>query len=224
MKKIILSISLSIFASGILAADMKPYIEAQLGYADLRDVDINSLSGTGFSTSGNIKLKYDSDTTYGFEVGVADVNTNLRLGASYSRAEFDFESGSFSGTATVFGTTYGPASASFTRADLGNDANSLKAEVNLYMLNAYYDFKTDSALTPFLGAGIGMADIKDTKDNELALSLSGGAKYNFDKNLYIGLKGSYVTVNGPTLNVDNADIRLDRVDLAKAEVLLGANF
>lgn len=227
MKKIFITAALiGAFSNLTLAADMKPYIEGQLGYANLNDVDSKTLSDSvgNVRVSGKLNLKYDSDATYGFEIGAKDVGIeNLRIGASYSRAEFDFKSAGLSATiSTDAGAT--TISGSASRSQLGSYASSLDAKLNLYMLNAYYDFKNSSAFTPFVGAGIGFADIKNTKDNEFAFSLSAGGKYNINNNLYLGAKGSYVRVNGPTIQVDGGDYGTEDVDLWKAEALLGYQF
>lgn len=226
MKKLLIAAVAAAISSGALAADLKPYIEGQLGYAKLNDVDTKTISDSigDVRLTGKLNNRYDSDTTYGFEFGVKDLGIeNFRIGASYSRAEFDFKSAGLTGTlSTNAGST--SISGTASRSDLGSYASTLDAKINLYMLNAYYDFKNSSALTPFVGAGIGLADIKNTKDNEFAYSLSAGAKYNINNNLYLGAKGSYVRVNGPTIQVDGGDYGLEDVDLRKAEVLLGYQF
>jgi opacity protein-like surface antigen len=226
MKKLLIAAVVAAISSGALAADLKPYIEGQLGYANLNDVDSRTVSDSigNVRLSGKLKNNYDSDATYGFEIGAKNVGIeNLRLGASYSRAEFDFKSAGLTGTiSTDAGST--TISGSASRSQLGSYASTLDAKLNLYMLNAYYDFKNSSAFTPFIGAGIGFADIKNTKDNEFAFSLNAGGKYNINDNLYLGAKGSYVRVNGPTIQVDGGDYGLEDVDLWKAEALLGYQF
>jgi opacity protein-like surface antigen len=230
MKKLLITAVVAAISSGALAADLKPYIEGQLGYANLNDVDTKTLnvSGTNFTAAAKLNMKYDSDATYGGEIGLSGiVIPNFRIGASYSRSEFDFKNATLaaSGTATINGTSYSASGVgTVNRADLGSLAGQFDAKINLYMLNAYYDFKNSSQFTPFVGVGIGLADIKNTKDNELAYSASAGGKYNFNDNLYLGLKGSYVRVNSPTINVDSVDIALKDVDMWKAEALLGYQF
>lgn len=230
MKKLLIAASIATISSVAIAAELKPYIEGQLGYANLNDVDTKTLnvSGTNFRAAAKLNMKYDSDATYGGEIGLSDfLMPNFRIGASYSRSEFDFKNAnlSASGTATINGVNYsGAGTANVTRADMGNLADQVDAKLNLYMLNAYYDFKNSTQFTPFVGVGIGLADIKNTKDNEFAYSASAGGKYNFNNNLYLGVKGSYVRVNAPTVRVDSVDVALEDVDLWKAEALLGYQF
>jgi opacity protein-like surface antigen len=225
MKKLLIASLLALPIISV-ASDLKPYIEGQLGYANLNDVDSKTVSDSigNVRLSGKLNLKYDSDATYGFEIGAKNVGIeNLRLGASYSRAEFDFKSTGLTGTiSTDAGSS--TISGSASRSQLGSYASTLDAKINLYMLNAYYDFKNSSAFTPFIGAGIGFADVKNTKDNEFAFSLNAGGKYHINDNLYLGAKGSYIRVNGPTIQVDGGDYGLEDVDLWKAEALLGYQF
>jgi opacity protein-like surface antigen len=89
------------------------------------------------------------------------------------------------------------------------------------MANAYYDIKNASAFTPFIGFGVGMADIKNAKDNEFAWSASVGGKYNIDKNMYLGLKGSYTSVSGIT---DKIGLEYKDMDAYSAHALLGYQF
>jgi opacity protein-like surface antigen len=156
MKKLLIAAVVAAISSGALAADLKPYIEGQLGYANLNDVDSKTVSDSigNVQLSGKLKNNYDSDATYGFEIGAKNVGIeNLRLGASYSRAEFDFKSAGLTGTiSTDAGST--SISGSASRSQLGSYASTLDAKLNLYMLNAYYDFKNSSAFTPFIGAGM----------------------------------------------------------------------
>jgi opacity protein-like surface antigen len=98
---------------------------------------------------------------------------------------------------------------------------NLDNSVKLYMANAYYDIKNASAFTPFIGFGVGMADIKNAKDNEFAWSASVGGKYNIDKNMYLGLKGSYTSVNGIT---DKIGLEYKDMDAYSAHALLGYQF
>ena len=143
MKKLLIAAAVAAISTGALAADLKPYVEGQLGYANLNDVDTKTVSDSigNVRLSGKLNNKYDSDATYGFEIGVKGVGIeNLRIGASYSRAEFDFKSAGVTGTiSTDAGST--SISEKVSRSQLGSYASSLDAKINLYMLNAYYDVK-----------------------------------------------------------------------------------
>ena len=273
MKKLLIAAVVATISSGALAADLKPYIEGQVGYLNADDIDTKTYSGSlsDSSLNGKLKLKYDSDVIWGGEVGLRDVGgiPNLRIGASYSRAEIDLDTLTILANGTTLikntaGTTVGSASANaslaldrggvsasgtVTYTDNGgttgvaasgrvanaslaptfvtakNDLlNGLKKDINLYMANAYYDFKNSTPFTPYVGAGLGLASIKDTKGTELAYSLMAGAKYNINNNVYVGAKGTYTRVNSPTSNKYGVDIELDDIDLWRADAVVGYEF
>ena len=221
MRKILLLLAL--ISSSALAAELKPYLEGQLGFASLDDVDTKPYTasvGEGTATA-SAKIKYDHSVSGGFEIGANNVGIeNLRIGASYNRMKFDMDkvTGSIDGFVGVDTFNAGPG-------DITEAVKSLNValdnSVNLYMANAYYDIKNASAFTPFVGLGMGMANIQNAKDNEFAWSASVGGKYNIDKNMYLGLKGSYTSVNGIT---DKIGLEYKDMDAYSAHALLGYQF
>ena len=226
MKKLLIAAVVAAISSGALAADLKPYIEGQLGWSNLDDVQSETLSTPldGGSASASFKTKYDSTVSGGFELGIKNIGIeNLRLGASYQTMKFDMEK--VTGTATLTGTAETLLPNAVYTGDITSNVRSvginLDNRVNLYMANAYYDFKNSSPFTPFLGFGIGMADIKNAKDNEFAWSAHLGGKYNITPNVYLGLKGSYTGVKGIT---DKLGIQYDDFDAYSGHALLGYEF
>lgn len=226
MKKLFIAAAVAAISSGALAADLKPYIEGQLGWSNLDDVKTKTYSASfdGGTASGNIKTEYDSSISGGIELGIKNVAIeNLRLGASYQTMKFDMEK--VTGTATFAGTGQNYINNGTYTGDITTDIRSagisLDNRVNLYMVNAYYDIKNSSAFTPFVGFGIGMADVKNAKDNEFAWSASVGGKYNITPNVYLGLKASYVGVNGIT---DKLGIKYEDHDAYSGQALLGYEF
>lgn len=221
MRKILLLLAL--ISSSALAAELKPYLEGQLGFASLDDVDtkLNGAIGGGTATA-SAKIKYDHSVSGGFEIGANNVGIeNLRIGVSYNRMKFDMDKVTGSITTTgVTGFDNGTLTGDIT-STVRSAGISLDNSVNLYMANAYYDIKNASAFTPFVGLGVGMADIKHAKDNEFAWSASVGGKYNIDKNMYLGLKGSYTSVNGIT---DKIGLEYKDMDAYSAHALLGYQF
>ena len=221
MRKILLLLAL--ISSSALAADLKLYIEGQLGRSSLKDADIKPFSGAIGDvtiTQATAKIEYDHSVSGGFEIGANNVGIeNLRIGASYNRMKFDMDKV----TGSISGTSVG-GSLDLT-GDITEAVKSLNValdnSVNLYMANAYYDIKNASAFTPFVGLGMGMANIQNAKDNEFAWSASVGGKYNIDKNMYLGLKGSYTSVNGIT---DKIGLEYKDMDAYSAHALLGYQF
>ena len=221
MRKILLLLAL--ISSSALAAELKPYLEGQLGFASLDDVD-TKLSGAigGGTATASAKIEYDHSVSGGFEIGANNVGIeNLRIGVSYSRMKFDMDKVTGSITTTgVTGFDDGTLTGDIT-STVRSGGISLDNSVNLYMANAYYDIKNASAFTPFVGLGMGMANIQNAKDNEFAWSASVGGKYNIDKNMYLGLKGSYTSVNGIT---DKIGLEYKDMDAYSAHALLGYQF
>jgi opacity protein-like surface antigen len=130
------------------------------------------------TSSSTINTKFDSDVNYAAEIGVKDVaGTGIRIGASYTHVELDYRA---------------------HRTSNGTVAESSKSTSKMYLLNAYYDFKTGTELTPFVGLGLGMSDTDGSKDNEFIYGLHGGAQYKITNNVYVGAKGSFLRANGIT--------------------------
>jgi opacity protein-like surface antigen len=203
LKKVIADIAVvAALSSSLFVHAATPFVEGQIGVANVNDVDAN-----GASLNGSIQ--YDSSATYGVEFGFKDVIApNVRIGGSINTMKFDAKGGIIDGV-------------SVTAAEAVAQGYHWDNRATLYMLNAYYDFKTDSQFTPFLGIGIGVADIKYAKNGEFAVSLSAGAKYNIDKNLYVGAKAAYTHVNGPK---DDFAVQYSGLNLYSANVSLGYEF
>jgi opacity protein-like surface antigen len=221
MRQILLLLAL--ISSSALAAELKPYLEGQLGFASLDDVDtkLSGAIGGGIATA-SAKIEYDHSVSGGFEIGADNVGIeNLRIGVSYNRMKFDMDKVTGTITTTeVAGFDDGTLTGDIT-STVRSGGISLDNSVNLYMANAYYDIKNASAFTPFVGLGVGMANIQNAKDNEFAWSASVGGKYNIDKNMYLGLKGSYTSVNGIT---DKIGLEYKDMDAYSAHALLGYQF
>ena len=102
-------------------------------------------------------------------------------------------------------------------------------DVNLYMLNYYYDFNSllpstvsfNESFVPFLGVGVGAAHFSNGQNTEFARSLYGRAKYYFNEIIYVGTKLSYTTITGPE---DYNEIEFDNVTTTAVSVLLGFEF
>ena len=198
------------------------YIEGQVNYTQVQDIDLKNFTGTisNGRTFENLKgkLGYDSDIGYGVEVGVSEfLNKNFRLGLSYGANKIELKKAT-----EVSGLSNGdplPSSAT-TKAvrDLGLNFDS---NVKIYSLNAYYDFNNFNSFVPFVGVGLGQADILNAKDKELSKSLYLGARYLVDKNIYIGGKGTYSMIDGPE---DKNGMKYDDISLYAVTLSVGYQF
>ena len=196
------------------------YIEGQVNYNQVDDVDTKTYSGTaGGLTFLNLKSsnEYDSDIGLGFEVGVTNDGSNIRFGLSYSESKIELKK-----TTMSLGTVDGVAgSLSITPADWSTVGVSFDNDVKSYSLNAYYDFKTNRTFTPYVGVGLGQADIENANDKEVSKSLYLGGRHSVNDQMYVGLKGAYTMIDGPT---DKLGLSYDDITHKSVSLIVGYNF
>jgi len=201
-----------------------PYVEGQLTYMNIDDVDSKTLSGSvsGITyTDAKVEHDYDNDMAFGFEIGAKDLGVKgVRLGLSYTRAKFDLDSSHVTGTITD-GTTTINAGLNIKSSEFKSVGLDFDNSAKLYMANLYYDFDLNEKVKPFVGVGAGWADIENIDGNEFAASVSAGAKYYFDKQVYLGGKASYTNINSPK---DDLGLKYDDIELYSAIVMLGYEF
>ena len=224
MKKITTITLLLVTTSFNAYAQVKGYVEGQIKYTQVQDLDTKTYSGTaGGVTFTNLKgkLEYDSDIGYGIEVGIREfLNKNVRLGVSYVENKIELKKATGSGTATN-GIETANFALSPTLKQIRDAGLNFDNDVKTYSLNAYYDFDNVNGLIPFIGAGLGQTDIQNAKDKELTKSLYLGAKYFVDKNMYVGAKGTYSMIDGPE---DKLGIKYDDITLYAVTLSVGYQF
>ena len=196
------------------------YIEGQVNYHQVDDVDTTSYSDTinGQVIVGKLTNEYDSDIGLGFEVGAKNVsNSNLRIGLSYSETKIELTK------LTVSGTVDGVAgSASYTPAQVSAAVGaSFDNDVKSYSLNAYYDLETNGTFTPYVGVGLGQVDIENANDKELSKSLYLGGRHSVNDQMYVGLKGAYTMIDGPS---DKLGLTYKDITQKSLSLIVGYNF
>jgi opacity protein-like surface antigen len=222
MKKITTIVLLLVTTSFNSYAQVKGYIEGQVNYTQVQDIDLKNFTGTisNGRTFENLKgkLGYDSDIGYGVEFGVSEfLNKNFRLGLSYGVNKIELKKAT-----GVSGLSNGdPLPSSATPQDVRDLGLNFDSNVKIYSLNAYYDFNNINGFIPFIGAGLGQTDILNAKDKELSKSLYLGAKYFMDKNIYVGGKGTYTMINGPE---DKNGMKYDDITLYAFTLSVGYQF
>ena len=170
-----------------------------------------------FGISPACAQPYLSGNIGGYSVDDADINDGDDAG------EVSFDDG-FMATGAL-GRTVG--SAGRVEAELGyraNDIDKVKTDelgtaanggdlstISL-MGNAYYDFNTESSFTPFLGAGIGLANIEaDTdlteKDDDtvFAYQLAAGGSLAAGENLNLDIQYRYFATDDPKFDGVDAE-------------------
>ena len=157
------------------------------------------------------------------EIGVGDFGVrDLRLGLSAKQLKAELNSVTISGTITDGTTTLtGPATLSRADLDTIGEGRTFDNRVRIFSINGYYDFDFGSAFTPYLGVGIGLADIENAKDNEFALNLSVGVNYAITQRAYLGVKGEYHRISGPTSKVGED---YDTIQAFSGLVIVGYRF
>jgi OOP family OmpA-OmpF porin len=197
-----------LFALPIAAQAASGYIEGQVGYASIDDVDTKTFTSieTG-SVSGS--LDYDPVIGYGFEIGIRDFEQYnvLRVGLAWNRFKAELDSVSIDATG---GTEIGPIS--------GLDFDS---DVDVYSANFYYDFPVEMAFKPYLGFGIGVADIENAEDKEIALIGLIGGQYEISESVNLGIKYQYINIDSFE---DKLGIEYDDASASMISVTLGVNF
>jgi opacity protein-like surface antigen len=203
------------------------YIEGQVNYTQVQDIDLKTFSGTikGDRAFTNLKglLEYESDIGYGIEVGLSEfLNKNFRLGLSYAANKIELKKATnVSGQTSKGGEEFRGLPPSPTLEQVRDSDLNFNSNVKTYSLNAYYDFNNINGFIPFIGAGLGQTDILNAKDKELSKSLYLGAKYFMDKNIYVGGKGTYTMIDGPE---DKNGMKYDDITLYAFTLSVGYQF
>ena len=204
---------------------LKPYVEGQISRMMIDDVDANTtVRAGGFNAALALEGDFETATAFGAEVGISGIGgTGFRAGLGYTT--FDAELEAVNGTANNFtfnGVAIpGSASGRVTADELKAAGADIGEKVKVFSVNAYYDFDLDSNFKPYLGLGVGMADIENMKDNELALSGYAGVNYAITENLYAGLRASIHHVEG---GEDEAGIIYDDIRTYSVGAVIGYKF
>ena len=219
-----------LLAIGVVVASTSAqamYIEGQLGHHST-DVSTKSYTGSASSltwTGLKGEVDYDIDPALGIEIGT-NLTDNVRVGASYTSMDAKMESITVSAGSVSDGTTtYNNASGTVTRSQIASLSSGLETsfdnKVKLLMVKAYYDFDMEGDIKPFVGVGIGKADIENATSKETAMSIGFGAKYKIDDSMYVGATYSRTSINGPT---DELGIGYEDIDVDSFYLMLGKSF
>jgi opacity protein-like surface antigen len=213
MKKILVAITL-LMASHIANADMKPYIEGSVGYfkpSTTNEGNFNWFEGNPI-TSYSIKTSAQGVPNFSVELGARNIfGTGYRLGISETYLKLiNLKTNGFITTSAG------------THPEINVDGGN--ANVNLIMLNGYYDFSIpDSKLTPYIGAGIGSYANNRMTGSSTAWSLMTGVNYALTNNLYLGIKGTYYGLSGTTVN-DGTNNTFNSTNAYSVNAIIGYKF
>jgi len=223
MKKYIFFIFF-IFYSSQFAYSAQPYLEGQIGTAIVEDVSGTLIvRGSGFNQAIGIENSYDDALTLGGEFGFKNIipNSNIRMALGITAFEIELETATASIAGTTFNGTAISGSVTFTRDQLATVGVSFDNDVRIFGLNTYLDLSKDTTFVPYIGLGLGLADIENAEDMEFAASFMFGGNYMITDNAYIGAKGGYHNIFGPT---DKLGIEYDDVNAWTFNIALGIEF
>jgi len=189
MKTRALVVMLLLVISATSALAAGPYVGASGGVSMVHDSDISEPG-----ISGTVEY----DTGFGF---------NVNVGYDFDPVRVEFEFG------------YKNADVKNVSAfGIGVPVNNADLTTLSYMVNAFYDIKTKSAFTPYLGAGIGMinGELDDNgytaDDTVFGYQFIVGAAYNFNKNFALDLSYRFqgaaqdFSLNGSDLSYMSSNI------------------
>ena len=139
---------------------------------------------------------FSPDINYTGEIGLANIFNNWRIGASGTTVRLrGHTNGSITFTHNGNNTVYENLDKGYSKSEL-------------YTLNGYYEYPLkDYPVTTYIGAGYGFYDNNLVVNKRPAYALLGGANYNINSNLYLGLKGSAFYLERTVVN-DGSDNRL----------------
>ena len=215
-------VAVSLFAANANAADLQQYVSAKLTYSDAShdvkwtDTYTNEKDET-VNESGKQKFSdnvWGGSLAYGVKSGAVRTELELnikqdaekKISGSWSEGEGD-------------------------DAVSGVETTKLSVENNSVMINAYYDINTGTKLTPYVGAGIGMAHLKatakydDGKDskskNNFAWQVGAGVAYALTDNVV--LDAGYRYTDAGDVKISDGE-STNKYEAQSHEFLLGARY
>ena len=188
------------------AADKGMYVSGNLGLSIADDTDL-SVFGIEFAT-----ISFDPGFTIGGAIGY-DYG-NIRVEGEIAYHFWDMDEG-----------TVGPiAPGCPCTGPIDGDASALS-----FMLNGYYDFQiTNSSLAPYLGGGIGGANINgditvlgDDSDIVFAYQLMAGIGFEINPSTTLTLGYRYFATTDPEIEIFGAPVEFT---VSSHDFSLGARF
>lgn len=196
-KTLLLACVACLFATQANAADFQQYVSTKLSRTQMQnDADNKFLmkAGNDVVFKGGIDENLKDDVSgirfaYGISNDLPLLNGRIRTEIEYGLNSSTKDNGNFNFKA-----------GHIQKAEIGNF--SMKTNISTWMVNAYYDYKLTDKFAPYIGAGIGLAHIKQTGSVYMPISVwntsySDTAKDtedNFAWNLSVGT-GYKVTEN-----------------------------
>ena len=190
-QQMVVGIVAAVLMTGIAQAEEgKPYVGFSAGAAIMDDSTLTDTFGDSAEASYSTGLSLSGVVGYAFTSGL-----RLEGEVNYRQADMD------------------KLSAGGASADISCDVSSVAV-----MANAYYDFRNSSSFTPYLGFGVGFANIDAGKgtgggfllwesddDTVFAYQLAVGAGIDLSRQLTLDLGYRYFTTQDPEFELVKAD-------------------
>ena len=177
MKNILVGfLAFVVVGSGVSVSFADPYISGNLGAVILNDSDLDDGVDTG---------EFSYDTGFGFVAALGtSLQDDIRVEAELGYRKNDLDEIKVDGLGS---------------GDIDGDVTTVSL-----MGNAYYDFSTESSFSPYIGAGLGYANIEgdlddfgDEDDNVFAYQLILGGSFPSSETLSIDLQYRYFATEDP---------------------------
>ena len=222
MKKIITASAvaiLSMSAGYASAAETSGiYLSGKIGDSIIRNHDIN------YDFAGNHSKS--ADKTRGVFGGGVAVGYDF-----YSQYQFPMR--------VEIESMFRGKSKSVGQADDGSVSTRNKVRLDTYMLNGYYDFHNQSDFTPYITAGLGVADVKlnnefssaDTNGSmsgsktNFAWDVGVGVKYSLTEN--IAIDASYKYIDGGKADISRSydgESYRSKIKASSNDLMIGASY
>ena len=183
--------------TGAFAAD-GPYFSPMIGTSLLSD---STLSEDGLS----VDLEFDPGVNLAIMVGTKIGGARFEGEVGYQKNDADEFSGGFLGSLSL---------------DAGGDVDLWR-----YMANGYYDFNTNSPLTPYVGAGLGFAmvsandisivgiTIGSSDDTVVAYQFIAGLGYEITESTSVFVDYRYFATEDPKFDGTDAEIESHNISI-----------
>ena len=186
-----------LYGATAFAADA-PYVSAMVGTALLND---STLTEDGYSVDLETDAGWNLAVMAGYKIGVARIEGEI----GYQKNDAD----------------------KFSGGDLGSLSLSAGGDVDLwrFMVNGYYDFDTGTPWTPYIGIGIGFAnvsandltvagiDIGSDDDTVFAYQVGAGLGYAINNTTTMFVDYRYFATEDPDFSGTEAEVDSHNISL-----------
>lgn len=227
MKKTLLLAGVAcLFAAQAHAFSVSPYasIKAKYSFMD-NSIDANETATISYDEKYNFNDKTNiDDDVFGGSIALG-IKAPLNYGAIRTEIEYNRNS-----------------DAKKNRTDEWGDKAEMKLESQAFLINAYYDFDTHTALTPYIGMGMGFSRLKGSitweeypEDNgslshtNFAWQIGAGMAYNINEHVALDLGYRYMDYGHFSKSESErygwgVDYESDKLESKAHEIMLGLRY